>query len=110
MAEMKEMSFKPYKPSTKRKQLYATRNKLTRTFTDIITSPNEVTKDDFVAMDFGKFFIGKSNKGLLISVLAGFLQRGDFELALLPVIARKTIFYADIDDKPDNVTLDIDAF
>ena len=82
-----------------------TQAKLIEQFSDSILTMNEAKVSDFVAMDNGKFFIGSVNKGILISFLAKKQADGDFKLGLVPVLANKTIFFADVDHVPHGFDL-----
>ena len=75
-----------------------TTQKLVAKFKQGILQPNDECKiNTFVAMDNGKYYIGSVWRNILINELATRQAEGDFDYALVPVIADKTIFFADID-------------
>ena len=86
--------------------LKSTREILIDTFTDSICSANEVTVNDIVSMEGNKFFIGKANKGVLISKLVQLQNAGHYRISLVPIAADNTIFFADVDVTPNGFDLD----
>ena len=79
-----------------------TKQKMISAFNESITkASSDCNKSDFAAMDGGSFFIGSNNKGTLIRICADKQAAGYFLFGLVPIIANKTIFFADIDHLPD---------
>lgn len=98
---------KPVKSRKGRQKWQVTKHKLCATFTESILSINEILVSDFASMDGARFYIGPQNKGILIALLAKHLDAGDYELSLVPTPADKTIFFADIDDMPADIDLNL---
>ena len=85
-----------------------TKAKLLTIFQENILARSEETKQsDFAAMDVGAFFIGAGNRDILIDFLAQQQAAGDYKLGLVPTIADKTIFFADIDQVPPYFDFDL---
>ena len=78
-----------------------------RLFSSSISYPNDNELSDMVAIDGGRFYTGPHNKGILVEYLARKQQQEDYQMALVPLADDKTIFFADIDDTPDNFNLDL---
>ena len=80
-----------------------TKSKLLAAFSRTILDPSEeCTQSDFAAMDGGAFFIGAANRDVLIEFLARKQALGDYKIGLVPTLADKTIYFADIDEVPSN--------
>ena len=80
-----------------------TKRKLIPTFTEsILAKSRECKQSDFAAMDGGAFFIGAVNRNILIDLLVEKQAAEDYKMGLVPTIADKTIFFADIDNVPAN--------
>ena len=73
---------------------------------NIDKATNELKQPDFVAMDIGSFYVGTANKAHLLQGLTGMLTSNAYNFGLVPVIADKCIFYADIDAVPANFVMD----
>lgn len=81
----------------------ATKSKLLAAFSGrILAQSEECTRSDFAAMDGGAFFIGAANRNVLIEFLAQKQASGDYKIGLVPTLADKTIYFADIDELPSN--------
>ena len=78
-----------------------TKHTLIATFQEnILAQSVECKESDFAAMDGGAFFIGADNRNILIELLARKQAAGDYKMGLVPTIADKTIFFADVDHVP----------
>ena len=54
-------------------------------------------RSNFAAMDKGSFFIKKADYSLLLNLLWNCIAKKDYRLGLVPTLADKAIFFADID-------------